>query len=52
MKLAETVTFGGAGIDRADHLRCTANALAATRADRAARAVVFWRGKTMVDLGT
>lgn len=52
MKLAETVTFGGAGIDRADHLRSTANALAATLADRAARAVVFWRGKPMVDLGT
>jgi NAD+ diphosphatase len=50
MKLAETITFGGAGIDRADHLRNDAKALAKVKADAQARAVVFWRGKPMVEL--
>jgi NAD+ diphosphatase len=50
MKFAETVTFGGAGIDRADHLRNDADALAAIRSDGQTRAVVFWRGKPMVEL--
>jgi NAD+ diphosphatase len=33
MRLAETVTFGGSGLDRAAHLRGDAEALARAAAD-------------------
>lgn len=49
MKNAETVTFGGSGLDRAAHLRPLANQLAA---DPAARAIVLWRGKVLCDENT
>jgi NAD+ diphosphatase len=48
MRIAETVTFGGAGLDRAAELRGDAAALAALRAAPEARMVVFWRGKPLV----
>jgi len=44
MKIAETVTFGGSGLDRAAELRKDASAMAA-RDD--ARIIPFWRGKPM-----
>ena len=48
MKLAETVTFGGSGLDRAGELRGDPAALAAVLAAESTRAVVFWRGKPLV----
>lgn len=45
MKHAETVTFGGSGLDRAAHERGDADAL---WQQSAARAVVFWCGKPLV----
>jgi NAD+ diphosphatase len=47
MRLAETVTFGGSGLDRADILRADAEALAQARRDPASRAVALWRGKPL-----
>ena len=46
MKQAETVTFGGSGLDRAAELRGDALDLAKTET---ARACVFWRGKVLLD---
>ena len=46
MKNAEHVTFGGSGLDRAAHLRADCSALAA---DPAARAIVLWRGKLLLE---
>ena len=48
MKLAETVTFGGSGLDRAGESRDDPEKVAALRADPEARAVVFWRGKPLI----
>ena len=45
MKIAETVTFGGSGLDRAAELRAD---VAAVKADPAARVVLLWRGKPMM----
>ncbi len=45
MKIAETVTFGGSGLDRAAECRGNAGAL---QADPQARAIVMWRGKPML----
>ncbi len=50
MKLAETVTFGGSSLDRAGEVRADAAAIAAARADPAARAIAFWRGKPLLSL--
>lgn len=46
MKNAETVTFGGSGLDRAAHLRSEIDAIAA---DPSSRAIVLWRGKMLMD---
>ncbi|PVA07278.1 NAD(+) diphosphatase [Thalassorhabdomicrobium marinisediminis] len=46
MEHAETVTFGGSGLNRAAHLR---GAIAETLADPAARCIVLWRGKPLLD---
>ena len=46
MRHAETVTFGGSGLDRAAQLR---GDIAATAADGAARCIVLWRGKVLTD---
>lgn len=51
MKLAETVTFGGGGLDRAAELRGDGEVQTALAADPAARAVVLWRGKPLVSGG-
>jgi NAD+ diphosphatase len=48
MKQAETVTFGGSGLDRAHELRGDPQALAALAARPGARALVLWRGKPLV----
>lgn len=48
MKHAETVTFGGSGLDRAGELRGDAEALSRLRKKPGARAVVFWRGKPLI----
>lgn len=48
MKLAETVTFGGSGLDRAAHMRDDSAALAAARCNPDARAILFWRSKPLL----
>lgn len=45
MKIAETVTFGGSGLDRAAELRAD---FAAVQANPSARVILLWRGKPMV----
>ena len=45
MKHAETVTFGGSGLDRAAHLR---GDTAALLSDPAARTIPIWRGKPLM----
>ena len=48
MRHAETVTFGGAGLDRAGEIRADPAAVAAAAADPAARAILLWRGKPLI----
>ena len=50
MKLAETVTFGGGGLDRSAELRGNATAIAQMWADPAARVLPIWRGKPLFSL--
>ncbi len=50
MKIAETVTFGGSGLDRAGEIRTDPEAVSKAQADPAARAIVFWRGKPLIDM--
>ncbi|RVT85883.1 NAD(+) diphosphatase [Rhodobacteraceae bacterium CCMM004] len=45
MRRAESVTFGGSGLDRAAHLRGDAGALADLRRATGARVLPLWRGK-------
>ncbi|WP_299371116.1 NAD(+) diphosphatase [uncultured Tateyamaria sp.] len=49
MKHAETVTFGGSGLDRAAELRGDADGLARALADPTARGILLWRGKPMIN---
>lgn len=49
MRLAETVTFGGSGLNRAAHLRGDNAALAALLAQ--GRVLPLWRGKPLVRAG-
>jgi len=49
MRHAETVTFGGSGLDRAGEVRGDKAAVAKLKEDERARAVVFWRGKILID---
>ncbi len=51
MKHAESVTFGGSGLDRAGELRGNPSALAQAAKDPAARAIAIWRGKPLFALG-
>lgn len=51
MKIAETVTFGGSALDRAAEWRSDPAALAQAKSDSASRAVVFWRGKPLLEDG-
>ena len=48
MRHAETVTFGGSGLDRAAELRQDAGALERLRESAHARAIVLWRGKPLI----
>lgn len=48
MKQAETVTFGGSGLNRAGELRNDPDALAQARAHHDAACVVLWNGKPLV----
>ncbi len=48
MRLAETVTFGGSGLDRAAELRGSPGTLAAALADPSARVIPMWRGKPLL----
>ncbi|WP_212524893.1 NAD(+) diphosphatase [Actibacterium sp. MT2.3-13A] len=48
MRHAETVTFGGSGLDRAAHLRGDAAALGRLWAGTGARVLPLWRGKPLV----
>ncbi len=45
MKIAETVTFGGSGLDRAAEMRARADEL---KLQAGARTVLLWRGKPMI----
>jgi NAD+ diphosphatase len=48
MKHAESVTFGGSGLDRAGEVRADAGAVEAALRDPEAKAVVLWRGKPLI----
>ena len=48
MKHAETVTFGGSGLDRAAEVRGDAAKIADLRSDPTTRAVLLWRGKPLL----
>ncbi|UWR22829.1 NAD(+) diphosphatase [Sulfitobacter sp. S190] len=50
MRIAENVTFGGSGLDRAGDIRGDAQALAAARRDPAATTMVLWRGKPLISM--
>lgn len=49
MKHAETVTFGGSHLDRAGEIRGDAEAMSALRRCADARAILFWRGKPLIN---
>ncbi len=51
MKLAETVTFGGSGLERAAHLRGDSAEMIKLLADPKSQAIVFWRGKPLIRRG-
>lgn len=48
MRLAETVTFGGSGLDRAAELRAAPEVIEAHVVEGQAEAIVLWRGKPLV----
>ncbi|MEQ9695305.1 NAD(+) diphosphatase [Shimia sp. SDUM112013] len=48
MKHAETVTFGGSGLDRFAHIRGDEAALNAAREQAETTAILLWRGKPLV----
>lgn len=48
MRIAETVTFGGAGLDRAGEVRSDPAALAAAQAAPSSRTMALWRGKPLI----
>lgn len=48
MRHAETVTFGGSGLDRAAEFRSDEQALEAIRTAPEARAIALWRGKPLI----
>jgi NAD+ diphosphatase len=47
MRLAETVTFGGSGLDRAAHIRGDTSALQSLARTSTARSIVIWRSKPL-----
>ena len=48
MKHAETVTFGGSGLDRAAELRGDSDALVYSRDNGLSQTILLWRGKPLV----
>jgi NAD+ diphosphatase len=48
MRIAETVTFGGSGLDRAGALRGDAGAVARLAADPSSRMLPVWQGKPLL----
>lgn len=48
MRHAETVTFGGSGLDRAAEIRGDEPGLSALKKNPDTRAVAFWRGKPLI----
>ena len=48
MKIAETVTFGGSGLERSAELRGKPEALAALMARPGAGVIPLWRGKPLI----
>ncbi|WP_223423645.1 NAD(+) diphosphatase [Tateyamaria pelophila] len=48
MRHAESVTFGGSGLDRAAEVRGDPCALEAARRDPDARTILLWRGKVLI----
>ncbi|WP_293443725.1 NAD(+) diphosphatase [Planktotalea sp.] len=51
MKLAETVTFGGSGLERVAQFRGDTPEMAAYLSDPTSEAIVFWRGKPLIRRG-
>lgn len=51
MKNAETITFGGGGLDRAALQRGETGDAAAAMTDPSARMLIFWRGKPLIEKG-
>ncbi|WP_319824929.1 NAD(+) diphosphatase [Thalassovita sp.] len=51
MKWAETVTFGGSGLERAAEIRGDEARLIASQADPDAVSIVMWRGKPLIEWG-
>ena len=49
MRLAETVTFGGSGLDRAAEIRGQAEILQAAIAQGQAETILLWRGKPLLE---
>lgn len=49
MRLAETVTFGGSGLDRAAEIRWQAEVLDAAIAAGQAETILLWRGKPLLE---
>ncbi|MCW1956699.1 NAD(+) diphosphatase [uncultured Lentibacter sp.] len=49
MRLAETVTFGGSGLDRAAEIRGQAEVLQAAIAQGQAETILLWRGKPLLE---
>lgn len=52
MKNAESVTFGGSGLDRAAHLRGSEDKLSALLQKDGTGVLAIWRGKPLMDLKT
>lgn len=48
MRNAESVTFGGSGLDRAAHLRGDADVMTSLKASDTARIIPIWRGKPLI----
>ncbi|MGB3316846.1 MAG: NAD(+) diphosphatase [Albidovulum sp.] len=48
MRIAETVTFGGSGLDRAAWMRAKADALSALLDNPSTRIIPIWRGKPLL----
>ncbi len=51
MRHAETVTFGGSALDRAAEIRLDSSAIEAAAAQPDSRAILFWRGKPLIETG-